>query len=229
MHLQTQLKSLALVPMTPIRTSSLRHNMVQETSSRTPRSAKENMHPRSRSASPRKPLKEVTNGIQPTDLIKEDTDEFIEHSKRMFRNIQIENNSLRNKVEELQEAKLEMEKAKLESVDQLQVELERLSQENHRLEKLLQDAQNETTQIIMSPRPTPKEKHTDEEIARLKDELNWHAKLMSYAEKERMRLLDLLDFSGKEGKFVVKEYVGLREKMSKVSLKSEGSSCKCLI
>lgn len=229
MHLQTQLKSLALVPMTPIRTSSLRHNIVQETTTRTPRSLKENIHPRSRSASPRKPLKEVTNGIQPTDLIKEDTDDFIEHSKRMFRNIQIENNSLRTKVEELQEAKVEMEKAKLESVDQLQVELERLSHENHRLEQLLQEAQKEKTQVIMSPRPTSKETHSDEEIARLREDLNWHAKLMSYAEKERMRLLDLLDFAGKEGKFVVKEYVGLRERMSQMSLKSDGSSSKCLI
>jgi type I site-specific restriction endonuclease len=187
------------------------------------------MHSRSKSASPRKPLKEVTNGIQPSDLVKEDTDEFIEHSKRMFRNIQIENNALRMKVEELQESKLEMEKAKLDSVDQLQVELERLSKENHRLEHLMQESQKETTQVVMSPRPTSRESHSDEEIVKLKEELEWHAKLNLYAEKERMRLLDLLDFAGKEGKLVVKEYIGLREKMSKISLRSDTDSCKCLI
>ena len=66
-------------------------------------------------------------------------------------------------------------------------------------------------------------------MERLAEELAWHAKLHLYAEKERLRLLDLLEFAGREGKFVTKEYVGLREKFSKMSLRSEDSGIKCLV
>jgi type I site-specific restriction endonuclease len=227
-NLQTQLKSLALVPMTPMRTSSLKNTMENP---RTPRPSKENINPRSRSASPRKPLKELANGIQPADLVREDTEEFVEQSKRMFRNIQVENEKLRQRVEHLETAKQQDEQAKLESMDQLQADLERLAKENHRLETLLQESQAAATHTLSSPRP----RTASDEILRLSEELAWHAKLHLYAEKERMRLMDLVEFAAREGKFVVKEYVGLKEKVSKLSLRSDGvdlessSGWKCLV
>jgi hypothetical protein len=230
-NLQTQLKSLALVPMTPMRTSSLKN--AQE-NPRTPRTlSKENMHPRSRSVSPRKPLKDLPNGIQPADLVREDTGDCVEHSKRMVRNIQIENEKLRNRITYLESTGHDVEKAKVESMDQLQSELERLAKENHRLETLLQSAQADTSQAIISS-PSARPTNANDEIARLAEELEWHAKLHLYAEKERMRLMDLLEFAGREGNFVVKEYVGLREKISKLSLKSgasggSDSGWKCLV
>jgi hypothetical protein len=50
-----------------------------------------------------------------------------------------------------------------------------------------------------------------------------------------MRLMDLVEFAAREGKVVVKEYVGLKEKVSKLSLRSDGvdlessSGWKCLV
>jgi type I site-specific restriction endonuclease len=214
--------------MTPMRTSSLKNTMEIP---RTPRPSKENINPRSRSASPRKPLKELANGIQPADLVREDTEEFVEQSKRMFRNIQVENEKLRQRVEHLETAKHQVDHAKFESMDQLQADLERLAKENHRLETLLQESWAAATQTSSSPRP----RTASDEISRLSDELAWHAKLHLYAEKERMRLMDLLEFAAREGKFVVNEYVGLKEKVSKFSLRSDGvdlesnSGWKCLV
>ena len=75
----------------------------------------------------------------------------------------------------------------------------------------------------MSPRTR------DGEVARLSDELAWHAKLHLYAERERIRLLDLLEFAGLEGRVVGREVVGLREKLSMLSLRSVGSGIKCLV
>ena len=67
------------------------------------------------------------------------------------------------------------------------------------------------------------------EVERLAEELAWHAKLHLYAEKERLRLLDLLEFAGREGQVVSREYVGLREKLSKLSLRSQDSGIRCLV
>ena len=204
--------------MTPMRTSSLRHDP-----NKPPRTlSKENLHPLN--SSPRKPLKEVGNSLQPADLVREDTEEFIEHSKRILRNLQVENTSLKQKIEEL-EASNEMARSRSESLDTVQSEMEKLVKENHRLEAEIQQLKS---QQIMSPaRP----KTASEEIVRLSEELAWHAKLHLYAEKERMRLLDLLDFAGKEGRIVGREFRGLQERFSKMSLRSEFSAdgVKCLV
>lgn len=197
--------------------------------------------------SPRKPLKDMSNGSVT------DTEEFIEHSKRMVRNIQVENNTLRERVEELEQAQNQnTQNARNgagagEIVDELQRELEKLSKENHRLEGLLQQSRRQTTELLLSPQTqrntlTINNGDRDDEIERLSEELAWHAKLHLYAEKERMRLLDLLEFAGREGKVVVREYGVLREKLSRISLNdvaggsvgggsviSDGSSGKCLL
>ena len=200
---------------------------------------KENIPPRGQ-MSPRKPLKDMSNGSVT------DTEEFIEQSKRMVRNIQVENNMLRERVDELEQAQQQTSQNGQnarnggetgEILDELQHELEKLSKENHRLEGLLQQSRRQTTELLLSPQthrtPAPS-RDRDEEVERLSEELAWHAKLHLYAEKERMRLLDLLEFAGTEGKVVVKEVGVLREKLSKISLNdagvlSDGSSGKCLL
>jgi DNA repair exonuclease SbcCD ATPase subunit len=210
--------------MTPMRTSSLKH--IQEPS-KTPHSSKENI--RSRSVSPRKPLQEIpSNTLQPADLVKEDPEEFIEHSKRLFRNLQLDNEKLKSRIQNLEQSNSELASSKQLALDNLQEELEKLTIENHRLECLVQKSGRELADVTMSPRPQT----ANDEIRRLSDELAWHSKLHLYAEKERLRLLDLLEFAGYEGKFVVKEYIGLREKFSKISLRSidsDGSGGKCLL
>jgi predicted RNase H-like nuclease (RuvC/YqgF family) len=178
----------------------------------------------------------------------------------MFRNIQVENNTLRERVEELeQQQQLNMQNthgtAANEIIDELQRELERLSKDNHRLEGLLQQSRRQTTELLLSPQTHRTAGQSDiggrdimnreGEIERLSEELAWHAKLHLFAEKERLRLLDLLEFAGTEGKVVGREYGVLREKLSRISLKdaaaaagngsgsgsvvSDGSSGKCLI
>ena len=204
--------------------------MSSQEGTRTPRSlhSKENLHPRSRSASPRKALAEILcNNIQPSDLVHEHPEEFIEHSKHVIRNLQLENESLRRRVKSFDFAQSEKTTSKDERIDALQAELERLVSENHRLETQLHSTKAEM-QISSGGAA---------EIARLSEELAWHSKLHLYAEKERMRLLDLLEFAGREGKLMVKEAVVLREKLSKLSLRSSscavasdgGSVYKCLI
>ena len=200
--------------MTPMRTSSLKHNLDPVTLvpqlTRTPRSihsSKENF-PRSRSASPRKPLQEIpSSNIQPSDLVKEDTEEFLEHSKRLLQSLHIENVSLKAKLSSLSSYST--------TVDSLQSELHSLTMKNHELEKLLQTCRSEHSS-----------RNTEAEVVRLSEELEWHAKLHLFAEKERMRLLDLLEFAGKEGQIVGKEYIGLKQKLSMMSLESNS---KCLI
>ena len=273
--LQTQLKSLALVPMTPLRTSSLRNNVTTghshsqslshapSTASHAPSTAsytssayistKENIPPRQ--MSPRKPLKDMSNG----PLGMGDTEEFIEQSKRIMRNIQVENTFLKERIEDL-EMQLEQQPQQQQPqpqqptnttaggiIDSLQLEMEKLSQENHRLERLLQQSRRQTTELLLSPASRRQELRTGDrdastsdrdEIERLSEELAWHAKLHLYAEKERLRLLDLLEFAGTEGKVVVRECGVLREKLSRISLREKGtegssisdtSSEKCLL
>ena len=211
--------------MTPMRTSSLKYSSQELATSttRTPRSihSKENIPSRSRSQSPRKPLQEIpSSNIQPADLVREDTEEFIEHSKRLFQSLHTENSSLKSRVSTLEIANAELRASR--KLDSLQSQLEALVKENHRLEQELQVARAETANVLQRP-------GRDEEIRRLSEELSWHAKLHLFAEKERLRLLDLLEFSGREGQFVVKEYVGLKQKMSMLSLRSTESDWKCLV
>lgn len=165
------------------------------------------------------------NNIQPSDLVHDNPGEFIEYSKRIIRNLQLENESLRNKMKHLGLTNVEQQSSKRERIDTLQAELERLVAKNHRLEIELQTVKSEASLSSVGAA----------EIARLSEELEWHAKLHLYAEKERKRLLDLLDFAGREGEFTVREAIGLREKLSKISLRSgvstseAGSSYKCLV
>jgi len=213
--------------------------------------------------SPRKPLKDMSNGPTPAS----DTDEFIEQSKRLVRDIQVENNSLRAKVGELElvnerlvqrgqhDGAHALGTVAGDIVGELQSELQRLGRENHRLQGLLQQSRRQTTELLLSPHT---QRHTgtantnsnaiidgrdkDAELDRLSEELAWHAKLHLLAEKERLRLLDLLEFAGTEGKVVGREYGVLREKLSRISLAdqhnsvserasvvSDGSSGKCLL
>ena len=226
-NLQTQLKSIALIPMTPMRTSSLKFT-TQDIQGRTPRSihSKENIPNKSQSGSPRKPLREVSNQIQPADLVREDTEEFIEHSKRLFRSLHHENSTLKSQISSIELANEESRSSNRQKIDALQTELEKLVRENHRLEQLLQTSRAETSIALTSPGRVGA---CDDEISRLSEELAWHAKLHLFAEKERLRLLDLLEFSGREGQFVVKEYVGLKRKLSMISMKSAESDYKCFI
>lgn len=238
-NLQTQLKSLALIPITPMRTSSLKHtstvslDLQPHTRPRTPsrsiNSSKENFGTinRSRSASPRKPLQQIpaSNIQQPSDLVRsDDTEEFIEHSKRLFTTLHTENTNLKAKIRNLENSN--------KNIDSLQSELESLTRKNHELEKQLQSSRAGNHQHLTSPIPSVASRRRSgemSEVERLSEELEWHAKLHLYAEKERLRLLDLLEFAGREGKIVGREYVGLKQKMSMISLRSQGSDCKCLV
>ena len=222
--------------MTPMRTSSLKHMSVDLSNTRTPRASKENLHQLtcSRSASPRKPLKELpSNNIQPGDIVRDDPEEFIDNAKRIIRNIQVENESLRSRMKSLEAANSEIQSTTADKIDCLQAEMERLVQENHRLEEQLQNCKAENLVMSMSPRPGGSDNSAEREIARLSDELAWHSKLHLYAEKERIRLLDLLEFSRREGNIAVKECVGLREKISRISLRGFGDTdsigSKCLV
>lgn len=109
---------------------------------------------------------------------------------------------------------------------------------NHALEVSLKQAQAESSALMASSRSAPRNGDGvgcrcggvgGGEVERLAEELAWHAKLHLYAEKERLRLLDLLEFAGREGKVVSREYVGLREKLSKLSLRSMDSGVRCLV
>jgi predicted nucleic acid-binding Zn-ribbon protein len=215
--------------MTPMRTSSLKH-----IDARTPKPSKENLsQPRSRSASPRKALQEINSNttIQPSDLVSQDSQEdLIEHSKRMFRSLQIENEKLKQRIESLEYSKAQVDATYREKIQSLQKDLEKMAEEKHKLENMLQESKKQTSNaLIISPRKMDMEHGVDVEIERLSEELAWHAKLHLFAEKERMRLMDLLEFAGHEGKFMVRQFHGLREKMSKVSLMSMESEGKCLI
>lgn len=120
------------------------------------------------------------------------------------------------------------QRGKGEGVDSVRGELERLGVENQRLREELCGVKAEMTKLEgMSARPMT----ASEEIARLSEELAWHAKLHLYAEKERLRLLDLLEFAGREGKIVGSEFNGLREKISRISLRSDiaAAEFKCLV
>jgi hypothetical protein len=208
--------------MTPMRTSSLKHNLPDPP--RTPRSPsfKENIPARSKSASPRKPLQpsSATN-IQPSDLVRQDsTEDFLSHSKKILHSLHHDNQQLKSRVSALELANANLVSENRARIDALQLELEKLVSENHRLEEQLQATKAEASIALTSPIRT----RDDGELARLSEELAWHAKLHLYAEKERLRLLDLLEFAGREGKFVVREYVGLKEKFSKMSLKSAASN-----
>lgn len=209
--------------MTPMRNSSLKHNLPPDTprTSRSP-SAKENIPMRSRSASPRKALQPISaTNIQPSDLVRQDsTDDLLSHSKRVLHSLHQDNQQLKSRVSALELANANLVLENRAKIDTLQLELEKLISENHRLEEQLQTAKADMSNALTSPvRATD-----DGELARLSDELAWHAKLHLYAEKERLRLLDLLEFAGREGKFVVREYVGLKQRLSKMSLKSTVSN-----
>jgi predicted RNase H-like nuclease (RuvC/YqgF family) len=75
----------------------------------------------------------------------------------MVRNIQVENNMLRERVEELEQLNAQDTTrggsevgVGNEIIDELQRELERLSKENHRLERLLQHSRRQTTELLLS-------------------------------------------------------------------------------
>lgn len=177
---------------------------------------------RSRSASPRKALQPISaTNIQPSDLVRQDsTDDLLSHSKRVLHSLHQDNQQLKSRVSALELANANLVLENRAKIDTLQLELEKLISENHRLEEQLQTAKADMSNALTSPvRATD-----DGELARLSDELAWHAKLHLYAEKERLRLLDLLEFAGREGKFVVREYVGLKQRLSKMSLKSTVSN-----
>ena len=181
-----------------------------------------------------------------------DTEEFIEQSRRIMRNIQVENTVLRDRVEEL-EMQLEQQPppqpqppqstntATAGIIDSLQQEMEKLSKQNHRLEAQLQQSRRQTTELLLSPASSRGQElrgNDRDEVERLSEELAWHAKLHLIAEKERLRLLDLLEFAGTEGRVVGREYGVLREKLSRISLRENGmggnsisdtSSEKCLL
>jgi hypothetical protein len=75
---------------------------------------------------------------------------------------------------------------------------------------------------------SPRHGGDDSVVRRLSEELAWHAKLHLYAERERLRLLDLLEFAGLEGRVVGREVGVLRERLSVLSLRSCESG-KCLV
>ena len=222
-----------------MRTSSLKH--ITTTGNNDP--TKENVlpaQPRSRSVSPRKPLSNVSLQQQhrPSDLVREDsTEDFLAESKRIFQSLHIDNEKLRARVKSLELVNADLQSSNRKRVDSLQSELESLVAKNHALEVSLNKVQAESSVLMASPRTVHGSTGRncrcggggDREVERLAEELAWHAKLHLYAEKERLRLLDLLEFAGREGKVVSREYVGLREKLSKLSLRSQDSGIRCLI
>src|SRR5271170_1189185 len=233
-NLQTQLKSLALIPMTPMRTSSLKH--ISTTNDPTT-STKENLPPpRSTShSSPRKPLS-TRPPQQPSDLLipKDSTESLLAESKRIFSSLHTENEKLRARLASLELVNADLQCSNRKRVDTLQNEIDLLGKKNRMLEVSLNKAQAESFALVTSPRVGRGGACTGGccgggEVERLAEELAWHAKLHLYAEKERLRLLDLLEFAGREGKVVSREYVGLREKLSKFSLRSQDSGIRCLV
>lgn len=169
------------------------------------------------------------------------------NSKRLLNSLYQENTQLKSKIQSLEQSS--------KTIDTLQLELQTLAEENHRLEVLLQ-RRNSEMHNLKSPTPRstttrstgwktqtsdPRERQKsdsetrrsaaelEKEVERLSEELAWHSKLHLFAEKERLRLLDLLEFSGNEGKIVGKEIVGLRQKVSMFSLRSWESEGKCLV
>ena len=157
----------------------------------------------------------------------------------MFQSLHTENQKLKARVKSLELVNADLQSSNRKRVDELQSELESLVEKNHSLEVSLNNAKAESSALMASPRPATRGCGScvcgglgavgGREVERLAEELAWHAKLHLYAEKERMRLLDLLEFATSEGKFVRREYVGLREKLSKLSLRSEASGIKCLV
>ena len=215
-----------------MRTSSLKHTIDTTANKqpdgvlappKTPRShhSKENVP---QQMSPRKALQDLPaqNNVANTTL---DSDlEAIESSKRALAALYTQNTSLQHRIQSLESSQTAAEADHDSKVSALEAELRALAEENHRLETELQISRAETSLAqLSSPRGV------GGEVARLSEELAWHAKLHLYAERERMRLLDLLEFAGLEGKVVGKEVGVLREKLSILSLRSVDSGIKCLV
>jgi len=214
-----------------MRTSSLKHTI--DTTAKqsdgvlappqTPRShhAKENVH---QQMSPRKALQDLPTQTNAANSTLDSDIEAIESSKRALAALYAQNTSLQHRIQSLESLQTAAAADHNSKVSVLESELSALAEENHRLENELQISRAETSLAqISSPRGV------SGELARLSEELAWHAKLHLYAERERMRLLDLLEFAGLEGKVVGKEVGVLREKLSILSLKSVDSGIKCLV
>jgi chromosome segregation ATPase len=181
-----------------MRTSSLKHTIdaTANTSKdlappKTPsrHASKENVP-----SSPRKALAEIASNIP-------DSTEAVDSGKRALAALYQQNTALQNKLQAVESentALIERHNAKITS---LESELQSLVAENHRLEKELQISRAETALASMSPRHGG----DDSVVRRLSEELAWHAKLHLYAERERLRLLDLLEFAGLEGRVVGRE------------------------
>ena len=158
----------------------------------------------------------------------------------MFHSLHTDNEKLRARVKALELVNADLQSSNRKRVDALQNELEAVVHKNHALEVSLNEARAEQSAYMASPRTVYNGGASRcvcggmggggrGEVERLAEELAWHAKLHLYAEKERLRLLDLLEFAGREGKVVSREYVGLREKLSKLSLRTQDSGIKCLV
>jgi hypothetical protein len=152
--------------------------------------------PQSSQSSPRKPLKEIATN-----------DQFPEDLFDTRKTQDTENQRLRARINSLELLNSQIQSSNKKCIGQLQSQVDSAVSQN----TLLQ------TQLESSSKT---------EVERLSEELKWHSKLHLYAEKERIRLLDLLEFSGCEGKFQVNEVHFIREKCSQFSLASD---TKCLV
>jgi len=202
-----------------MRTSSLKHTLdttqaatslkPDSLTSKTPsrHTSKENIP-----SSPRKALQEIPANI---------ADEAGDSGKRALAALYQQNTALQNKLQALEQQHSSLVANHNSKVGALEGELRGLAEENHRLEKQVQISRAETALAAMSP-------GRDDVVGRLSEELAWHAKLHLYAERERMRLLDLLEFAGLEGRVVGKEVGVLRERLSVLSLRSCDTG-KCLV
>jgi len=215
-----------------MRTSSLKHTIDTTASKQsdgvlappqTPRShhSKENAR---QQMSPRKALQDLPGQTNAANSTLDSDSEAVESSKRALAALYAQNTSLQHRIQSLESSQTAAAADHDSKVSALESELRALAEENHRLENELQISRAETSLAqISSPRGV------SGELARLSEELTWHAKLHLYAERERMRLLDLLEFAGLEGKVVGKEVGVLREKLSILSLRSVDSGIKCLV
>jgi hypothetical protein len=220
-----------------MRTSSLKHiyttndptTVTKENLPPPPTIARSTTH-----SSPRKPLS-TRPPQQPSDC-EDTTESLLAESKRIFTSLHTENEKLRARITSLELVNADLQSSNRKRVDSLQTEVDVLGKKNRMLEVSLNKAQAESSALVMSPRVGRVGGGActggccgSGEVERLAEELAWHAKLHLYAEKERLRLLDLLEFAGREGQVVSREYVGLREKLSKLSLRSQDSGIRCLV
>jgi hypothetical protein len=203
-----------------MRTSSLKHTIDLTTQKSDALSAPKtpSRHTSKENVSPRKVLQELPANVPPQD-------DAAESSKRALAALYQQNSLMQNKLQALETQKDSLITTHNAKISTMEAELRSLSEANYRLEKELQISRAETTLAVMSPRGREAEHDT---VRRLSEELAWHAKLHLYAERERMRLLDLLEFTGLEGRVVGREVGLLREKLSVLSLRSCDTG-KCLV